>query len=383
MTTSIAGTPPLPDIAFCDDGSFTHAEHCSWSLDLRTGQLSWWQHTPHFQANSGFAPTLHDALNRIVLSDRAKVVLAGLSSVRDAASKSLEIGVTTAAGEQKRTRLTIYPFSERFGMATLLAGTMEDCLDQGRTASNVNVPLEEVVAALTADVREWALFGCSVPHELGSLVAAISAFSRTLEETEGGLLSPQGRGYLHLIQKTAAQMSEISRALLTIAPLSSRPLVTQTTDLTELAWSAIEQLRSTDTTRKVTFKVQPDLHADGEPQLLERVLCNLLSNAWEFTATEDAAVISLRGKHDGQTMVYAVDDNGIGFDMQDAENVFSAFHQLQTGPRLKGNGIGLALARRIVERHGGRMWATAEPGQGATFFFTLEPRRAQYHFASP
>jgi len=204
----------------------------------------------------------------------------------------------TAAGEQKRTRLTIYPFSERFGMATLLAGTMEDCLDQGRTASNVDVPLEEVVAALTADVREWALFGCSVPHELGSLVAAISASSRTLEETEGGLLSPQGRGYLHLIQKAAAQMSEISRALLTIAPLSSRPLVTQTTDLTELAWSAIEQLRSTDTTRKVTFKVQPDLHADGEPQLLARVLCNLLSNAWKFTETEDAAVISLRGKQD-------------------------------------------------------------------------------------
>jgi hypothetical protein len=381
MTTSIAATPPLPDIAICDDGSFTHAEQCSWSLDLRTGQLSWWQQSPHFQADPGFAPTLHDALNRIVPGDRAKVVLAGLSSVRDAASKSLEIGVMTAAGEHKRTRLTIYPFSEGFGMANLLAGTMEDCPDEGGIASDVDVPLEEVVAALRADVREWALFGCSVPHELGSLAAAIGALSGTLEETEGGLLSPQGRGYLHLIQKAAAQMSAINRALLTMAPLSSRPLVTRPTDLTELAWTAIEELRSTDATRKVSFKVQADLHAEGDPQLLARVLCNLLSNAWKYTTTVETAVISVRGKQDGQTMVYAVDDNGIGFDMQDADNVFTAFHRLQTGPRFNGNGIGLALARRIVERHGGRMWATGEPGQGATFFFTLRPRRAQHHFA--
>jgi signal transduction histidine kinase len=382
MTTSTAGTPPLPDIAICDDGSLTHAEQCNWSLDLRSGQLSWWRHAPGFQADPGFAPTLHDALNRIVLGDRAKVVLAGLSSVRDAASRSLEIGVTSAAGEPKRTRLTIYPFSEGFGTASLLTGTMEDCSNEGETASDVDVPLEDVVATLQADVREWTLFGCSVPHELGSLVAAIGAFSRTLEETEGGLLSPQGSGYLRLIQKAAGQMSEINRALLTIAPLSSRPLVTQATDLAELAWSAIEQLPGTETTRNVTFNVQPDLHADGEPQLLARVLCNLLSNAWKYTANVDDAVISVQGKQDGETMVYAVADNGIGFDMQDAENVFTAFHRLQTGPRFKGNGIGLALARRIVERHGGRMWATAEPGQGATFFFTLGPRRAQHHFAS-
>ena len=382
MTTSIAGTPPLPDIAICDDGSLTHAEHCNWSLDLRTGQLSWWQHTPHFPADAGLAPSLHEALNRIVVGDRARVVLAGLSSVRDAASKSLEIGVTSAAGEHKRTRLTIYPFSERPGTANLLAGTVEDCSEQGGTAANDDVPLEDVVAALTTDVREWALFGCSVPHELGSLVAAVGALSRTLEETEGTLLSPQGRDYLHLIQKAAAQMGEINRALLAMAPLSSRPLVTQPTDLTGLAWSAIEQLRGTDTARKVTFQVQADLHAQGEPQLLARVLCNLLSNAWKFTANVDTAVISVRGEQEGETMVYAVDDNGIGFDMQDAEHVFTAFHRLQTGPRFKGNGIGLALARRIVERHGGRMWATAEPGQGATFFFTLGPRRAQDRFAS-
>ena len=382
MTTSIAGASALPDIAICDDGSLTHAEHCNWSLDLQTGQLSWLQHAPQFQADAGWAPTLSEALNRIVPGDRARVVLAGLSSVRDAVSTSLEIGVTGAAGEHRRTRLTIYPFSERPGMANLLAGTLEDGPEPGRTAANDDVPLEAVVAALTADVREWALFGCSVPHELGSLVAAIGAFSTTLEQTEGRLLSPQGRDYLHLIQKAAAQMSEINRALLTMAPLSSRPLVTQSTDLTGLAWSAIEHLRGTDTTRQVTFKVQPDLHAQAEPQLLARVLCNLLSNAWKFTAGVDKAVISVRGKQDGETMVYAVDDNGIGFDMQDAEHVFTAFHRLQTGPRFKGNGIGLALARRIVERHGGRMWATAEPGQGATFFFTLGPRRAQYRFAS-
>jgi signal transduction histidine kinase len=159
--------------------------------------------------------------------------------------------------------------------------------------------------------------------------------------------------------------------LLRLAGITQGDLVRSTVNLSRIAAHIIGNLRDNAPARSVDFTIAQDLIVNGDPRLLRVVLENLLSNAWKFTATKPAALIEFGSKLiDGQTVFY-VRDNGVGFDMTYARHLFRAFQRLHNVGEFPGTGIGLATVQRIINKHGGRIWAEAAPGEGATFFFVL------------
>ena len=160
-------------------------------------------------------------------------------------------------------------------------------------------------------------------------------------------------------------------ALLTLARLSTQPLARQPVNLSQLAGFVVEDLRRGTAERSVEVDIEPGLAAQGDPTLLRLVLENLLGNAWKYTArTPRARIVLRRGEHEGR-VCFQVVDNGAGFDMRSADRLFGLFQRLHSQADFAGHGVGLASVRRIVQRHGGEIWAQAEPGRGATFSFTL------------
>jgi two-component system sensor kinase len=145
-------------------------------------------------------------------------------------------------------------------------------------------------------------------------------------------------------------------------------------DMGALARDAFEEARAADPERRVTFRLGELPEAFGDHTLLRQVWSNLIGNAVKFTAHQSEAVVAVAGAVEGHELVYLVRDNGIGFDMRQAERIFGVFERLHGPQDFEGTGIGLAIVKRIVERHGGRVWAEGTPGEGATFTFTL-PRR--------
>jgi light-regulated signal transduction histidine kinase (bacteriophytochrome) len=167
-------------------------------------------------------------------------------------------------------------------------------------------------------------------------------------------------------------MGELIDAMLSLAQVSRSSLAWETVDLSAKAEALLSALQEREPVRVARFEVQPGLVAQGDARLLRQVLCNLLGNAWKFSAGKACTCITLgrmAGSEGGE--VYFVRDNGAGFDMAYAEKLFGAFQRLHTEAEFAGTGIGLATVQRIVARHGGKVWADSVQGEGATFYFTL------------
>jgi signal transduction histidine kinase len=200
-------------------------------------------------------------------------------------------------------------------------------------------------------------------------------------EDQHAKLDDEGRDYLHRIASGAERMGELIDALLALSRLSRTALHRQPVDLTRMADTIVGQLRSTQPERVVEFVNEAGVVAHGDPPLLRAALENLLGNAWKFTSTRPGARISFgaasseRAEAEGER-VYYVRDNGAGFDMAYANKLFVPFQRLHSGDEFAGTGIGLATVQRIVQRHGGRIWAEGAVNRGAEFQFTL-PRPAE------
>jgi signal transduction histidine kinase len=166
-------------------------------------------------------------------------------------------------------------------------------------------------------------------------------------------------------------MGRLIDDLLELARLTRREMRWEPVDLTSLARTIAERLRRSEPDRAVDFSIAEDLRVTGDSHLLQVALQNLLGNAWKFTGKQGYARIEFGADTRDGTTVYQVRDNGVGFDMAYADKLFGAFQRLHGADEFAGTGIGLATVQRVIARHGGRVWASAESGKGATFFFTL------------
>ena len=246
-----------------------------------------------------------------------------------------------------------------------------------REILRLNTSLEERVQQRTAQLqaanRELESFSYSVSHDLRTPLSSIDGFSGLLGKAlDAGAPSERSAHYLARIRAGVLQMGQLIDALLALARLSRTNLRWGSVDLSALARTILDSCREREPDRQVALDIETGLLVQGDPQLLQQLLDNLLGNAWKFSGKQAQARISLRRESaaNGEA-VYAVQDNGAGFDMAYADKLFGPFQRLHTASEFAGTGIGLATVQRIAARHGGRVWAESAPERGATFYFTL------------
>lgn len=227
-------------------------------------------------------------------------------------------------------------------------------------------------AALPADAtNEHESFSYTVSHDLRAPLRVVEGFARILKEDYGGRLDRVGNDHLDRVMSAAARMNSMIDALLSLSQLSTRPLACQPVNLSQQAGYVMDEIRRAAPQRPLEFDVEPGLVVRGDPTLLRMVLENLLGNAWKYSAKVDSTRISFGSVQQGGRRVFVVSDNGAGFDMRFAERLFGVFQRLHSASDFQGTGVGLALVRRIIRRHGGDIWAESAVGEGARFYFTL------------
>jgi signal transduction histidine kinase len=232
--------------------------------------------------------------------------------------------------------------------------------------------IEERTAELQAANRHLEAFSYSVSHDLRGPLQSIMSFSELLGYSFDPVLGQQGHDYLEGIRTSVLNMRELIEGLLVLGRVLKADLKRSGVDLSALAEEVVKEIRGPRSERSVEVVIARDLRAVGDSTLLRAVLSNLLGNAWKFTSKQPQSRIEI-GKMPGRTSktVFFVKDNGAGFEMKQAKNLFSPFQRLHDQSEFPGTGVGLATVQRIIARHGGEIWAESEPGRGATFFFSL------------
>jgi PAS domain S-box-containing protein len=228
--------------------------------------------------------------------------------------------------------------------------------------------LEQRTRDLEHSNRELEAFSYSVAHDLRSPLRAVSGFSQMLLDDHAAQLDREAVHYLAKIQASARRMATLIDGLLDLSRLAHRDLQLTEVDLSAIARSVIDQLAAAEPERRVDTRVAEGLTAYVDPRLVRTLFENLIGNAWKFTRKTAAPRLEV-GTTDGRT--FFVRDNGAGFDPARAHKLFAPFERMHADTEFPGTGIGLATVQRIVERHGGRIWAEAQPGRGATFSFSL------------
>jgi two-component system, sensor histidine kinase and response regulator len=243
----------------------------------------------------------------------------------------------------------------------------------------LNAQLEQRVAERTSEleaaIKELEAFSYSISHDLRAPLRAVNGFSKILLEEHGPRLPPEAQGYLRLVGDNAHYMGQLIDGLLMFSRLSRQPLPKESMLTEVVVRRALDELVPEQTGRQLEIRIGELPPCRGHPTLLKQVFVNLLSNALKFTRQQAVAHIEVGSRQADGEVIYFVRDDGAGFDMQYADKLFGVFQRLHRAEDYDGTGVGLAIVQRIVQRHGGRIWAEAALGQGATFSFTLAAPR--------
>ncbi|MBY0269635.1 MAG: PAS domain S-box protein [Burkholderiales bacterium] len=275
-------------------------------------------------------------------------------------------------------RLTLIPHVADDGAVSgvhLMGYDLTDFRHAEAEVRHLNAELEQRVEqrtrALAAANRELESFSYSVSHDLRAPLRTIDGFSQILLDEYASKLDATGRSYLDRVRAGSQRMAKLIDDLLELARVTRRDPQIRACDLTALALDITAELAAADPARKVSIRVAPGMVVAADSGLLRIALDNLLRNAWKFTSLKSDAVIEVGCVEAADGRTYFVRDNGVGFDMAYVNKLFGAFQRLHSESEFQGTGIGLALVQRVIRRHGGQVWAEAEPELGATFYFTL------------
>jgi signal transduction histidine kinase len=323
----------------------------------------------------------------LVLTDIKMPVMHGIEMSRQIRMQSPEtpIIVTSAHGDMEYFIESIEIGISRYVMKPIDVEKLFCALDetiaklrlerelkaQQQAVLLLNQHLEARANELEIANRDLESFSYTVSHDLRTPLTNINGYCQVILEIFGKGLEPQCREFIEVIFRETILMNDLIKTLLDFSRLARAELARSATNLSELALTTASSLLARDPKRKVSFTIQPGLVADCDPSLLRVVFDNLLGNAYKYSALKDEVLIEFGFRDSGGVPTFFVRDNGAGFDMEQAAKLFVPFQRLHSERDFQGFGIGLATVQRIIERHGGSVWAEGAPDLGASFYFTL------------
>lgn len=231
--------------------------------------------------------------------------------------------------------------------------------------------LERKAAELREINRELESFSYSISHDLRAPLAAIKGISEMIIGEYGGRMDEVGRNLLELVKSNVVMMDELINGVLMLSRVSRQELTKSRLEMKNIACDVYDQLKLVSAGPKVEFRIREMPESLGDPVLIKQVFCNLISNAIKFSAKRKRPRIEIGGYRNDDLCVYYVNDNGVGFDMRNYEKLFAIFQRLHNESEFEGTGVGLAIVQKIIQRHGGRIWAEGRVNKGAQFYFSL------------
>jgi PAS domain S-box-containing protein len=265
-------------------------------------------------------------------------------------------------------------FYDNDGKPIYALAVIQDITDRKRIENALReseANLASYALELEAANRELEAFNYTVSHDLRSPLTSIGGFCEVLLGLGKLHLDDQCKSIIRHISGTVRYMDQLIETLLNFSRLSQCKMTRSTVDLSTVAKAVAAQLKMRDPHRQVHFIIAGNVKVEGDAKLLREVLDNLMDNAWKYSSKQETALVEFGVCETNGKKTYFVRDNGPGFDMAQAGRIFIPFHRLHSKEEFAGHGIGLSSAQRIIQRHGGRIWAEGEQGKGATFYFTL------------
>jgi len=322
----------------------------------------------------------HAVISALLIFFLAGLAAYGISSrlqrVISAPVRELSIVAKQVADQHNYQVRAAKHSDDELGLLVDAFNEMLETIDiQNRSLTNSRDQLESLVEKRTSELqssnKELEAFCYSVSHDLRAPLRGISGFSQILLEDYREVLDHNGKDYLNRVVSSANRMGDLIDELLSLSRVSRCALNPESINMSELTLKVVDELQQ-GAEHTMQIDVQPDITAYGDPTLIRSVLDNLIGNALKYSSKKDAGRVEFgQSQQDGQT-VYWVCDNGVGFDMQYADKLFSPFQRLHGAEEFEGTGVGLATVARVVRRHGGKVWARSEIDQGACFYFTLD-----------
>jgi PAS domain S-box-containing protein len=303
-------------------------------------------------------------------------------SLLNSVMKSIREGIIDIIETEHHQRifsLKIVPVAKE-GYANLYGRDITEIQEAEKEILNLNAQLEQRVIERTYQLeaanKELESFAYSVSHDLRAPLRAIDGFSKFVLEDYESKLDTEGKRLLNLIRTSTQKMDQLITDLLDLSRVTMNELNYSAIDMTQMAISIFNETAQDDTKNNIRLTVDQLPGANGDPAFIKQVWINLISNAIKFSSKKKIPVIKIGGKIENNTTTYFIKDNGAGFDQAYVHKLFGVFQRLHTSDDFEGTGIGLAIVQRIINRHGGKVWAEGKGGKGATFYFSLPVKKS-------
>lgn len=296
-----------------------------------------------------------------------------IQKARSGQRQVLETVLQRKDGSKRAVQIHYLPCTVSTGGILVMILDLNQFQQPQNEVQRLNAELEQRVRERTAQLeatnRELEAFCYSVSHDLRAPLRSVRGFTEVLLEQYAQNLDVAGRDFLRRVRDASSQMDKLVDDLLRLSRVSRSEIQRQEINLSRVAEEIVSELRKSDPSRNVTVTVASGLRANGDERLMRLVLDNLVRNAWKFTSKRSDAAIEV-GRNDASDTFF-VRDNGVGFDMAYAPRLFGVFQRLHSTVDFPGSGVGLAIVQRVINRHGGRVWAEGAVDAGAAFYFTL------------
>jgi PAS domain S-box-containing protein len=320
----------------------------------------------------------YEWLEQLHPDDRERAVAEWNEKIKSEETFDVEFRIRRFDGEYHWFHTRAVPMRNSDGIITKWLGSNTD-IDTIRKAEaqliDYNKNLEQSVIQRTEQLelanKELEAFSYSVSHDLRAPLRAIHGFTKILSEDYDKILDKEGKRICSIISLSATQMSELIDDLLSFSRIGRSSLRPTKLNMKVIATSSANDLKALEYGKNTKFSIGDLDSVIGDPSLIRHVWNNLISNAIKYSSKAESPEITISSRRNGDSMIFEVKDNGVGFDMKYSDKLFGVFQRLHSESEFEGNGVGLAIVQRIISKHGGRVWAEAEAGKGATFYFSL------------